>query len=425
MKLINKTLICLCVGSLFVNTQADDLSDMRAQMKRMQEQMQVMQQKLDEQQKHLNQQVSIASDTDGHQEPEGRARIKTVEHEHSENITFSGGLVVNTSQTDSDGWGGQSTSDVILDTLELGIDAKINSWVNGHILFLYEQEDDDNLLVDEGVITLGNSVSSPGYLSVGRMYLPFGNFESHMISDPITLTLAETREEAALIGMELDNGLHASAYVFNGKIDEANSSYSSTRNSHIDNFGLNLGYVIENDNMSLDLGIGYINNIGTTDGLQDSIADNGLCTGEGCINEYVGGLSVHAIAAFGDVTLIGEYVRAMDSFEASEISSLNAKKLQPKAMNIEAAYSFNFIGKDSNIALAYQASDEFYLASDSSDFFEKAWLLGLNMDIYKNTTLSFEWRHAKAYAEVKDSIQAVGDKYENENLVQMNISVAF
>jgi len=82
---------------------------------------------------------------------------------------------------------------------------------------------DRNRKVDEGTITIGNADVTPIYLTAGRMYIPFGNFESNMISDPITLTMSETREEAFQLGVELENGLHGSAYLFNGKIAEANS----------------------------------------------------------------------------------------------------------------------------------------------------------------------------------------------------------
>jgi len=415
------TILVLFFNVFFLNANADDMAELKAQMKAMQQQMQLMQQKLDEQQKKLEQQEEMVAD----RQPSDDSSENTLAHEIADSITVSGALVVNAGRTDSDGWSGESHSDIILDTLELGIDTQVTPWVNGHILFLYEQDDNDNLLVDEGTITIGNQEVSPFYLSAGRMYLPFGNFSSHMISDPITLTLGETREEAIQIGMDLDNGLYTSAYVFNGKIDEADNTYSRTSNSHIDNFGFNIGYILENDNMSLDIGMGYINNIASSDGLQDSASDNALCGGDGCIKDYVGGLSLHAVVSFGDVSFIGEYVGALEEFEASEVSSINTKKLQPKTWNIEAGYHFNLMGKNANIAVAYQASDEFYLATDSTDHFEKAWLLGMNVDIYKNTVLSFEWRHAKAEALVKDAIEAAGEKYENENLLQMNLSIAF
>jgi len=409
-------LLALSLSAMYSNVSADELAELKVQMQEMQQQMQLMQQKLDVQQKQMQQQNHMAIKSQVSANDSG---IKAIAHELADSLTISGEVVINTSRTDSDGWSGESTSDIIADTVALGIDAQVNPWVSGYIGLLYEQEDDDNLKVDEATITIANPDVTPVFLTAGRMFVPFGNFESHMISDPITLAMAETREEAFQLGVELDNGLTGSVYVFNGKIDESNSTYTNTSNSQIDNFGLNVGYSIEADNMNLDLGIGYINNIATTDGIQDFVGDNGLCGGDGCIKDYVGGLSLHAIASFGDITVIGEYIATTDEFEAGEITG---DEVRPKTWNIEAGYNFELMGKDANIAVAYQGSDDFYLDAESTEHFEKAWLLGMNVDIYKSTTLSFEWRHAKAYSEVKD---VIGNDYENENLLQMNLSVAF
>lgn len=419
-------ILAFCLSSMYSTANADEMTSLKAQLKIMQQQIQLMQQKIEVQEmKQLQQEKTMSSVNERHQDPEGKSRVKTIAHEVADTLVLSGSLVINASHTGSDGWSGQNSSDIILDILELGVDAQMGSWASAHILFLYEQEADDNLLVDEAVITIANTEFSPFYLAAGRMYVPFGNFESNMISDPITLTLAETREEAIQLGFELENGLYSSAYIFNGKVSESNNNYSRISNSHIDNFGFNLGYLIENENMSFDFGLGYISNIGSTDALQDSIADNGLCSGNGCINDYVGGLSLHAIASFGNINFIGEYIKTTSSFKSSEITAVNTKELEPAAWNLEAAYNFNITGKDANIAIAYQGSDDFYLATDSSDLFKKAWLIGFNMDLYKNTTLSLEWRKAKAYTEVKNSLTAAGDSYKDENLLQMNLSVAF
>ncbi len=51
------------------------------------------------------------------------------------------------------------------------------------------------------------------------MYVSFGNFNSHFISDPITLAIGETRESAALVGYANDY-VDTSAGAFNGDIDK-------------------------------------------------------------------------------------------------------------------------------------------------------------------------------------------------------------
>jgi len=262
---------------------------------------------------------------------------------------------------------------------------------------------------------------TPFYASVGRLYVPFGNFESNMISDPATLTLAETREEVVQIGFETEGGFYGSGYVFNGDADETKGSgYTDADNNHIDNYGLNLGYAMESDDFALDVGMGYINNIGTSDTLEGAISDVGGCGGDGCIKDYVGGISLHAIATIGQFNLIGEYVSALDEFEAGELGV--ADELKPKAWNIEGAYNFEIAGKETVVALGYQKTDDMYLDHESTDFYEKAWLASISVGILERTTLAAEWRHADGYSETED---AVGSDFEDEDLIQVKLSYEF
>lgn len=103
-----------------------------------------------------------------------------------------------TEETDTD------SSDIALATVELGIDAEINKHVTGHVLLLWEEDDTEPVDLDEGFITLSGEDVVPLYLSAGKMYVPFGSFGSHFISDPITLEIGETRESAIRAGFAND-----------------------------------------------------------------------------------------------------------------------------------------------------------------------------------------------------------------------------
>ena len=130
--------------------------------------------------------------------------------------------------------------------VELGIGAKIVDHVSGDILFLYE--DGENIIVDEAFITINGEDVVPIYLRAGEFYVPFGNFETHMISDPLTLEIAETREAALQVGLET-GGFYASAFIFNGDVDEIDAD-----DDHVDNFGANVGLGLEKDAFNIDVG---------------------------------------------------------------------------------------------------------------------------------------------------------------------------
>lgn len=115
---------------------------------------------------------------------------------------------------------GNDESDMVVATIELGVDAQVNEWVNVHLRMLYEEDETASLGVDEGIITLGNAEQSSFSVAVGRMYLPFGVYDTNLLSDPLTLELGETSETAAQVMFE-QGPLTASLFVYNGDTKEA------------------------------------------------------------------------------------------------------------------------------------------------------------------------------------------------------------
>ena len=150
--------------------------------------------------------------------------------------TVSGLLEAEMSFADS--YTGQSSSDIVLATAEISIDAEITEWISGHVSLLHE-EDETDLEVDEGYIQYGNSFLSSFSVQAGQIYVPFGNFATNMISDPLTLEIAETRESAVVATYE--SGIVMSIYLFNGDLLETGGDNT------LDNFGVNLGYVYKGD----------------------------------------------------------------------------------------------------------------------------------------------------------------------------------
>lgn len=415
-------LIFFGAGINFQPVLADDMSDLKAQLQAMQQQMQKMQAKLDVQELALKEQKQVSTELKHQQAAREKDQaVRNVAHEVADSISMGGVIEVVASQTNSDAWSGDDASDIVLDTFELVIEASANEWVSGSLLFLYEDDDNDHLNVDEAFITIANQEVTPFYLTAGRLYVPFGHFETNMISDPVTLTLAETREDVVQLGFETD-GFYGSAYLFNGDVDEAKTAYSAADDNQIDNYGLNFGYAMESDNFSLDVGAGYINNIATSETLTEAVDETALCGGDACVKDYIGGMSLHAIANVGQFYLIAEYVSALDEFEAGEISTVNADKLKPQAWSLEAAYNFNISGKEAIVALGYQKSKDMYLDDSTSDFFEQAWLASLSLDIAANTRVMAEWRHAEAYNEVKD---LHGNGFDDEDLLQLKLLYEF
>ena len=286
--------------------------------------------------------------------------------------------------SDDDG----SSSDIVLATFELGIDAEISEWFSGHVVLLHE-EDDTPLEVDQGYITFGNSFLSSFSIQFGQQYVPFGVFETNLVSDPLTLEIAETRESAIVFAY--DGDLYASFYLFNGDLLEAGGEDS------IGNMGFNAGYAYEGESMSFDVGIGYINNLKDSDGLTGAIFDYRDTANEAIpdsfptpeeVDAYVAGFTGHLVLNWGSFTFVGEMVAALDDFATDELAP---GKRKPSAGNMEFAYG---ISDDFVIALAFQNTVDMggYLP-------ESRLLLGMSYQIDEATSFALEFASDTGYAD--------------------------
>ena len=117
---------------------------------------------------------------------------------------------------------GKDVSDITLATLEFSIEAELNDWISAKAVLLWEEDDTEPIDLDEGVITLGGTENIAWSLELGKLYIPFGAFHSHFVSDPLTLELGETRKSAAIFGYSHDL-FTVRLGSFNGDSDDADS----------------------------------------------------------------------------------------------------------------------------------------------------------------------------------------------------------
>ncbi|MBW2624003.1 MAG: LbtU family siderophore porin, partial [Deltaproteobacteria bacterium] len=145
----------------------------------------------------------------------------------TERITLSGAVEVEANYTNMNfnnpAVQDAAASDITLAKVELGVDADIVKHVQGHVLLLWAEDDTEPVDLDEGFIILDGLDRIPFFLDAGKQYVPFGYFESHFISNPITLELGETRESAIKVGFQ-NEWLELCAAVFNGDIDKTGQS---------------------------------------------------------------------------------------------------------------------------------------------------------------------------------------------------------
>lgn len=270
-------------------------------------------------------------------------------------------------------------SDITLATAQVNADAEVNRYVNGHMSLLYEEDPTDSgnitINLDEAVIGLKGGGDWPVYANLGRMYVPFGNFASHFISDPQTLILGETNDTAVVAGyandlVDLEVGVFRGKVKETGKGDHATSGMASVKLSWPKGGSEN--------GLAMTGGVSYLSNLAASDGLEAET------TTPGEIDDLVGGGSAFLSMAYaGCYFFDAEYLGALESFAAGGLSLTDDKNRRPQAWNVEAAA--RFAGK-LEFALRYGGSIEAgtFLAKEEYG-------AALLHDIFANTALIVEY----------------------------------
>lgn len=260
---------------------------------------------------------------------------------------------------------GNSESDIAAATVELGATLNLTEQLSGEIIFLYE-EDETDVEVDVAQITYAFA-NTPLTATLGQLYVPFGAYETGLISDPLTLEIGEARETVLSLGIETA-GFNGSFYVFNGDVDDGSDS--------IDNWGLNVGY----GNDVFNVGFSYINDLGDSDSIQESLSESG-------VSEYTDGITVNGGLNLGPISLIAEYTTALDNFGAE------LEGAEPSATNLEVDFNTTLFGKSSTFAAAYQTTDEALVL----ELPETRILLGLGIEINDHFGIGFEYSRDSDY----------------------------
>jgi len=141
----------------------------------------------------------------------------------SDKLTFSGAIELDYSYADDSNTGdstvNDSTSDLDIGTVELGVEAAFHEYVTGTFILKGENLDtDSNTFWDEATISIQKE-EFPFYFVGGKRGQPFGIFESHLISDPITKDCYEIAKTGATIGYTTEHlGLDISATIYRGEV---------------------------------------------------------------------------------------------------------------------------------------------------------------------------------------------------------------
>ncbi len=282
-----------------------------------------------------------------------------------------------------DGFEGDATNDFDAATVELGISAQIHDWVGGEVVLAWNG-DDEKVEVDTATVTIAPP-DSMFSMTGGIQTMPFGTYETNLISDPLTLDIGEVGATGLQFAMA-GKLFSASAFVFKGENERGGKD-------RISNFGFALGMAHEGDNFELGANAGYINDIAEAGAFQDS-EDFDPSAGRA-----VGGAHASVLAKWGPVSLIGEYVTALKRFEGAELQFGGSERepvgARPSAWSVEAAVEFEVMKRTVTGAMSYQSTGE----ALALGLPESRYLFGVSVGITDNVGVGVELALDRDYGE--------------------------
>ena len=286
-----------------------------------------------------------------------------------------------------------------LATLELGAEAAVNDWVSSGAVLLYEGGTPADVEVDAATITIAPPAGG-WQATFGRTYVPFGMFETRLVSDTLPLELGESQETAAVLGIGND-ALHASAYVFNGASNDGGED-------EIEHFGARVGASGGGETVSWAVGADYLSSIADSDGLTGSVS------APATLNDYVAGYAVHGRAEAAGFTLLAEYLAAADAFEPGELA-FGGSGAEPAAWQAEIGYGFAWSGMPATAVVGLQGTEE----ALALGLPETRTLVGISIEPWEATGLSVEWAADEDYA------TADGGTGESADTLTLQLATAF
>ena len=238
----------------------------------------------------------------------------------STNVTVSGLIEAEASLVNVEG--GDEEDNLRLSTVQIGLDSEFNSWLRGHVIGLWEEDDTEPMVIDEAVLSLTSPWQVVGLtpeLHLGRQYLPFGNFASGMISDPLTLELGETHTTAAIVALA-GGPWKVTVGGFEGSIDDGNAGLDS--------------WVAAFEATPRN---GFTARVSWISDLAESGAE--LVQDVRVYGNEVSGWSAFVDLRQGDLGMTAEYLAAMNCFKTEQIAAgedLTGKR--PQAFNLELSW---------------------------------------------------------------------------------------
>lgn len=219
---------------------------------------------------------------------------------------------------------GSAADEFTFDELDLGWSG---GWMEAEVGIKYDTDSGRGLRLEDASLRLNGGDRRPAFIELGRLVLPFGQFESRFIEDPLVAVTGEIDDEALVLGVVGDRGEFA---------------LGALKGEHGGAGDLDcVASLVIEPQESLGVGISWTRDLGESVELRELRAEreeDAAGTPSDAMTTPVAGLGFFAAFAGEPWSLLVECVAALASFAPGVLDEAKSK---PSAWNLEAARRLN------------------------------------------------------------------------------------
>lgn len=268
--------------------------------------------------------------------------------------------------------------------------ANTAGWAAGTIRSRHDGRPAKNFFVSVPPLAPGTINIQP--LAVGKACPAFGNFVTTSVPHLIILSFDDM-----FVPSEIPNFADNSVFK---TVAEPKEIRKDTPGNTVKSSRSPFSYSYKKDNMSLNTGISWINDLADSRGLSQTFQKAGFDS----TTDKVSGVNLNLGASYRAFSLTGGYIRALERYAPAQ-QSFTGNETEPGAWSSEFAYATELLSKETVLAVGYQKSSEslkLYLP-------EQRYVTKASMAIFDGTTLSLEYYRDKDYSVENGGVN--GDSY--------------
>lgn len=282
--------------------------------------------------------------------------------------------------------GGSWTQQTKLAGFEMDVLTEINPKIMGYTTLEYQYDDADRLQVGRAFLTWGDLNRSPWYLTAGQFYAPFGRYAAATITSPMTKTMGRMKDKGLIWGWAPQHG-SSQGWRLQSYLGRSDTGKLSQQDK-LNHWGLNAIWQGDlSSHVGLTAGLGYTNNMMNASLFKDWLGTDAGTNLYGLAKRYAG-LDTYARLTFDAIQWNTEWVSLQHRIATNPVPERPELYHQkPHAMYTELRYNTHrtYPGMLTvGVARAWGVG--------ALDTPKRSYFLTDNMNLWKNTLQSIEWR---------------------------------